>query len=125
MPLFHTAIKSAALAAALGLSATAALAQQGAAPYPTNPNNQVPAPGNTQPTDPAAASNPAARVPTAPEDRKGTGAATGTGAGAATGPGPGNPGPATKNDSPDNTPLSPSNSGGPRPGGGTGGGPSR
>ena len=119
--MLHTALKSAALAAAIGLTATAAFAQ---APAPTAPQNQPPAPGATQPTDPAAADNPAARVPIAPEVRQSPGAATGAGAGA-TAPGPGNPGPATKNDSPDNTPLSPSESGGPRPGGGTGGGPSR
>ncbi len=109
MPIFHTAIKSAALAAALGLSATAALAQAGGAP---SPKGQTPAPATTQPSDPAAASNPA----TAPQDRTQGGAATGAGAGSPSSSGVTNP-----NESPANTPLSPAESGGPRPGGGTGG----
>lgn len=129
MPLISAAMKSAALAAALGLSASAVLAQ-GAMPSPQSPGNQIPAPGNTQPSDPAANANPAARVPTAPEDRKAT---TGAGAGAAGGTAAGTTGAGgatspsktgDKNDSPSATPLSPAESGGPRPGGGTGAGSS-
>lgn len=57
---------------AAGLTWTgAALAQStGASPAdPNNARNQYPAPSNTQPADPAAASNPFDRVPTAPQDR--------------------------------------------------------
>lgn len=63
----------AGLAAALMLAAAGpALAQSsGASPAdPNNERNQVPAPSNTQPADPAAGSNPAARVPTAPVDQR-------------------------------------------------------
>lgn len=60
-----------ALAAGLALcSAGGAFAQStGASPAdPNNERNQRPAPSNTQPSDPAADANPAARVPTAPVD---------------------------------------------------------
>lgn len=55
----------------------------GASPAdPNNERNQVPAPSNSQPADPAAGSNPGARVPTAPVDRREAqgeeGGATGT-----------------------------------------------
>ena len=76
-----------ALAAALMLAAAGpAFAQStGASPAdPNNERNQRPAPSAAQPTDPAASSNPAARVPTAPVDRREAeqqpGGATGTGA---------------------------------------------
>ncbi|MBY0227452.1 MAG: hypothetical protein K2Q28_16760 [Hyphomicrobium sp.] len=76
----------AGIAAALMLAATGpALAQStGASPAdPNNERNQTPAPSNTQPADPAATSNPGARVPTAPVDRREAqeqqGGATGTG----------------------------------------------
>ena len=51
------------------LSSAAALAQStGASPAdPNNERNQRPAPSNTQPADPGT-DNPAARVPTDPED---------------------------------------------------------
>lgn len=81
----------AGLAAALMLTATGgvALAQSsGASPAdPNNERNQTPAPSNTQPADPAAGSNPNARVPTAPVDRREAqseeGGATGTRPGSA------------------------------------------
>lgn len=77
--------------AALALLAAAgpALAQSsGASPAdPNNERNQTPAPSNSQPADPAAGSNPAARVPTAPVDRREAqgeeGGATGTRTGGA------------------------------------------
>jgi hypothetical protein len=75
----------AALAAAVMLAAAGpAIAQSsGASPAdPNNERNQTPAPSNTQPADPAAGSNPGARVPTAPGDRREAqgeeGGATGT-----------------------------------------------
>lgn len=57
------------VAAMLLLSSAAALAQStGASPAdPNNERNQRPAPSNTQPADPGT-DNPAARVPTDPED---------------------------------------------------------
>ena len=64
----------AGLMAALMLAASggATWAQSsGASPAdPNNERNQTPAPSNSQPADPAAGSNPAARVPTAPVDRR-------------------------------------------------------
>lgn len=43
----------------------------GASPAdPNNERNQTPAPSNAQPADPAANSNPGARVPTAPVDQR-------------------------------------------------------
>jgi hypothetical protein len=72
--------------ALFAVSAGAALAQTGASPAdPQNDRNQIPAPSNTEPADPAAGSRPAARVPTAPVDRREAerqpGGATGVGAG--------------------------------------------
>ncbi len=68
------------------LSAGPSWAQStGASPAdPNNERNQRPAPSNTQPADPAADSNPAARVPTDPGDaasaeREEGGASGGTG----------------------------------------------
>lgn len=58
-----------ALGAGLALCmAGSALAQStGASPAdPNNERNQIPAPSNTQPADPAAGSDPAARIPTDP-----------------------------------------------------------
>lgn len=60
-----------ALGAGLALCTMgSALAQTtGASPAdPNNERNQRPAPSNTQPADPAADANPAARVPTDPGD---------------------------------------------------------
>jgi hypothetical protein len=70
--------------AALTLAASAAIAQStGASPAdPNNERNQISAPGNTQPADPAANDRPADRVPTDPVDRREAerqeGGATGT-----------------------------------------------
>lgn len=64
----------AGLAAAAMLASTAGIAwaqSSGASPAdPNNERNQTPAPSNTQPADPAAGSNPNARVPTAPVDQR-------------------------------------------------------
>jgi hypothetical protein len=75
----------AGLAAALMLAASGPAFAQSSGASPADPNNernQNPAPSNTQPADPAANSNPAARVPTAPVDRREAqeeeGGATGT-----------------------------------------------
>jgi hypothetical protein len=76
----------AGLASALMLVATGGVAwaqSSGASPAdPNNERNQTPAPSNAQPADPAAGSNPDARVPTAPVDRREAqgeeGGATGT-----------------------------------------------
>ena len=63
-------IKVTTLIAALAISAgaTSALAQSpaGNPSDPTTNENQQPAPGTANPADPAAGSNPAARVPTSP-----------------------------------------------------------
>lgn len=60
------------LVAAVTAAAGPAFAQSsGASPAdPNNERNQTPAPSNPQPADPAANSNPEARVPTAPVDRR-------------------------------------------------------
>ncbi len=79
-------LTTAALLAAV--TAGAAVAQStGASPAdPNNERNQQMAPGNAQPTDPAAADIPRARVPTDPNEedsaRSEEGGPTGTGAGA-------------------------------------------
>lgn len=70
----------------LAAASTAAVAQSvgGSALDPNNERNQRVAPGETQPTDPAASDNPAARVPTDPGDAAAAdrqpGGASGTGA---------------------------------------------
>lgn len=83
----------AGLAAVLMLAAAGPAFAQSSGASPADPNNernQNPAPSNTQPADPAANSNPAARVPTAPVDRREAqqeeGGATGTRPAAATPP---------------------------------------
>lgn len=69
--------------AALAMTSGLALAQTGASPAdPMNERNQRPAPSNIQPADPAADTDPAARIPTDPgdaavADRQGGGAAGG------------------------------------------------
>lgn len=75
----------AGFAAALMLAAAGPAFAQSSGASPADPNNernQNPAPSNSQPADPAANSNPAARVPTAPVDRREAeqeeGGATGT-----------------------------------------------
>lgn len=67
-------------ALAVALSATTALAQStGGSPADPNTNeNQQPGPSVGNPTDPAAGSDPAARIPTSPQ---GTGSSDGMGAG--------------------------------------------
>lgn len=56
-------------AALLAVPAFAQAQSTGASPAdPNNERNQRPAMSNTQPADPAATSNPWARIPTAPQD---------------------------------------------------------
>jgi hypothetical protein len=70
----------AALAVAFGASAALAQSPAGSPSDPTTNENQQPGPGVGNPADPAAGSDPAARVPTSPP---GTGsAAEGAGSGA-------------------------------------------
>lgn len=60
-------------AAVLMLAAAGPAFAQSSGASPADPNNernQTPAPSNTQPADPAAGSNPGARVPTAPVDQR-------------------------------------------------------
>ncbi len=78
------------LAAVLMVAAVVPAHAQSSGASPADPNNernQTPAPSNSQPADPAAGSNPAARVPTAPVDRREAqgeeGGATGTRTGGA------------------------------------------
>lgn len=52
---------------AASFATTAAFAQAGVPTDPTSDKNKIPAPSIENPGDPAAADNPAARVPTAPE----------------------------------------------------------
>jgi hypothetical protein len=76
----HTAIAAALL---LGFGSTAVLAESPAG-IPADPNtneNVQPAPGASNPSDPAAGSNPAARVPTSPPGTDPGFAAEGAGTG--------------------------------------------
>jgi hypothetical protein len=78
-----TLIPAALAVAVLGAAGSALAQSTGASPAdPNNERNQQPAPSNTQPADPAASGNPAARVPTAPVDQRAAereeGGATGT-----------------------------------------------
>ncbi len=56
--------------AVLALAVVPALAQDGLATNPTSPANTIPAPGTATPSDPAANSNPAARVPTSADEAR-------------------------------------------------------
>jgi hypothetical protein len=63
----------AVLATALMVAAAGPAFAQSSGASPADPNNErnlTPAPSTAQPSDPAATSNPAARVPTAPVDRR-------------------------------------------------------
>ncbi len=51
---------------ALGIISNAALAQDGLPDNPNSDQNTIPAPDATDPSDPSADDNPAARVPTSP-----------------------------------------------------------